>query len=125
MLDPLGAISKIRQIRESENNDVLEAAPLSISQRDNHVRGIRENYFYNPGLGEVPQIDVPLDLPDLPGNILLFILLFHLIINFLTQIFIFYLSVSFVLILNKYRVKINYRGKFDKKCLFILDILKF
>jgi WAS family protein 1 len=26
-----------------------------------------ENYFYSPGLGEVPQIDVPLDLPDLPG----------------------------------------------------------
>ena len=80
MLDPLGAISKIRHTRESENNDVLEAAPLSISQRDNHVRGMRENYFYNPGLGEVPQIDVPLDLPDLPGNISFYLFIFPFII---------------------------------------------
>ena len=29
----------------------------------------KENYFYSPGMGEVPEIAVPNFLPDLLGNV--------------------------------------------------------
>jgi len=67
MLDPLGAVTKTRQALDDEEVQQMEAAPISISQREMLVPPARENYFYSPGLGEVPLIDVPLDLPDLPG----------------------------------------------------------
>jgi WAS family protein 1 len=67
MLDPLGAVTKPRQALEEEEEQQMEAAQISISQREMLVQPAGENYFYSPGLGEVPQIDVPLDLPDLPG----------------------------------------------------------
>lgn len=55
--------------REDENTTTSEigAAPLSISERAALTKVPRETYFYSPNLGEVPTIDVPLDLPDLPG----------------------------------------------------------
>lgn len=59
-----------RRLREDEKAITSEigAAPLSISERAalNKVPP-REAYFYSPNLGDVPTIDVPLDLPDLPG----------------------------------------------------------
>lgn len=66
MSDPLQVILETKDEDESR---VLgpDAAPLSISQRAAMNRSFRENYFYSPGLGDVPSIDVPLDLPDLPG----------------------------------------------------------
>jgi WAS family protein 1 len=67
MLDPLGAVTKTRQALDDEEERQMEAAPFSISQREMLDHPTAGNYFYSPGLGEVPQIDVPLDLPDLPG----------------------------------------------------------
>lgn len=67
MLDPLS--STIENIRLTDENNVNgpDAAPLSMTQRNGTVRETKDNYFYSPDLGEVPSIDVPLDLPDLPG----------------------------------------------------------
>ncbi|XP_060536901.1 WASH complex subunit 1 [Cylas formicarius] len=45
----------------------LGAAPLSISERSRLAKQSKENYFYNPKIEELPALDVPLDLPDLPG----------------------------------------------------------
>lgn len=66
MSDPLQASQYTK-----EANEIItpgpDAAPLSISSRSGINRTVGENYFYSPGLGDVPIIDVPLDLPDLPG----------------------------------------------------------
>nr|CAD7579315.1 unnamed protein product [Timema californicum] len=67
LLDPLRALGKTRHVLEEEESQHPEAAPISISQRELFGGQVGENYFYSPGLGEVPLIDVPLDLPDLPG----------------------------------------------------------
>ncbi|XP_022915141.2 WASH complex subunit 1 [Onthophagus taurus] len=45
----------------------IGAAPLSISEPTTVNKHTGENYFYSPHLGDVPTIDVPIDLPDLPG----------------------------------------------------------
>lgn len=42
-------------------------APTTITNREELERGTADNYFYMPGLGVVPEIDVPVYLPDLPG----------------------------------------------------------
>ncbi|EFA12024.2 WAS protein family homolog 1-like Protein [Tribolium castaneum] len=66
MSDPL-EISQ--QIKEQDHNDSssIGAAPFSISERSTLTRSSTQNYFYTPNLGEVPALDVPLDLPDLPN----------------------------------------------------------
>jgi WAS family protein 1 len=61
MLDPLGVVTKTRQALQDEEEQRMQAAPVSISQREALDHMAAENYFYSPGLGEVPQIDVPLD----------------------------------------------------------------
>lgn len=66
MLDPLGLVTKTRQVLEEEDKVDLDAAPSSMSQQLLDFKGM-ESYFYSPTLQEVPQLDVPLDLPDLPG----------------------------------------------------------
>lgn len=57
-----------RKGRDDSEVDI-GAAPFSMSQGQGlgmqKIQG--ENYFYSPHLGNVPTIDVPLDLPDLPG----------------------------------------------------------
>lgn len=67
-MDPLGAVTKTRKSLEEENEaGEIAAAPISISQRD-HIESVEKmSYFYSPGMGEVPEMDVPLALPDLPG----------------------------------------------------------
>ena len=45
-----------------------EDAPETITGREEMVRAQKENYFYSPGMGEVPEIAVPDTLPDLFGN---------------------------------------------------------
>ncbi|CAH2241318.1 jg20487 [Pararge aegeria aegeria] len=46
--------------------NVLEEAPPSIMNRNILKREIDE-YMYAPGMGMVPELDMPLDLPHLPG----------------------------------------------------------
>ena len=66
MLDPLaGAVTKTRSNIEEEEN--MAEAPLSITRGEEMDRLATTNYFYVPNLGEVPEIDVPVYLPDLPG----------------------------------------------------------
>lgn len=66
MLDPLsGAVTKTRSNIEEEQS--IGAAPISITQGEEIDRMAATNYFYVPNLGAVPEIDVPVYLPDLPG----------------------------------------------------------
>lgn len=69
MIDPLGAVTKTRKALEDEQEEEMGAAPESIMQREQLDRLTAENYFYVPDLGEVPEIDVPSYLPDLPGEL--------------------------------------------------------
>uniref|UniRef100_A0AAX7UBT8 WASH1 WAHD domain-containing protein n=1 Tax=Astatotilapia calliptera TaxID=8154 RepID=A0AAX7UBT8_ASTCA len=67
-LDPLaGAVTKTHTTLETEKEDKPFDAPLSITKREQLERQIAESYFYVPDLGQVPEIDVPSYLPDLPG----------------------------------------------------------
>lgn len=45
----------------------LGAAPASISERSSMQQANKDNYFYTPKIEELPALDVPWDLPDLPG----------------------------------------------------------
>lgn len=67
-LDPLaGAVTKTHTTLKTEKEDKPFDAPLSITKREQLERQTAENYFYVPDLGQVPEIDVPSFLPDLPG----------------------------------------------------------
>ena len=67
MLDPLsGAVTKTRTAIEDEESQLGEA-PTTITNREQMDRAVADSYLYMPGLGEVPEIDVPAYLPDLPG----------------------------------------------------------
>ncbi|XP_019509662.1 PREDICTED: WAS protein family homolog 1 [Hipposideros armiger] len=67
-LDPLaGAVTKTHVMLGTETEEKLFDAPLSISKREQLEQQVPENYFYVPDLGQVPEIDVPSYLPDLPG----------------------------------------------------------
>uniref|UniRef100_A0A8C8S6A9 WASH complex subunit 1 n=1 Tax=Pelusios castaneus TaxID=367368 RepID=A0A8C8S6A9_9SAUR len=67
-LDPLaGVVTKTHVTLGAETEEKLFDAPLSITKRGQLDRQVAENYFYVPDLGEVPEIDVPSYLPDLPG----------------------------------------------------------
>ena len=67
MLDPLsGAVTKTRTAIEDEESQIGEA-PSTITNKEQIERGMADSYLYMPGLGEVPEIDVPAYLPDLPG----------------------------------------------------------
>ncbi|XP_039725088.1 LOW QUALITY PROTEIN: WASH complex subunit 1 [Pteropus medius] len=67
-LDPLaGAVTKTHVMLGAETEEKLFDAPLSISKREQLEQQMPENYFYVPDLGQVPEIDVPSYLPDLPG----------------------------------------------------------
>ncbi|XP_006004515.1 WASH complex subunit 1 isoform X2 [Latimeria chalumnae] len=68
LLDPLaGAVTKTHNTLETEKEEKPFDAPLSITKREQLERQTAENYFYVPDLGQVPEIDVPSYLPDLPG----------------------------------------------------------
>ncbi|XP_067129028.1 WASH complex subunit 1-like [Centruroides vittatus] len=66
MLDPLGVVTKVRKSIE-EQEEKIGLAPITITQRDQLEKSEKESYNYNPGMGVVPEMDVPLALPDLPG----------------------------------------------------------
>ncbi|MBN3304525.1 WASH1 protein, partial [Amia calva] len=68
LLDPLaGAVTKTHNALETEKEEKPFDAPLSMTTREQLERQTAENYFYVPDLGQVPEIDVPSYLPDLPG----------------------------------------------------------
>lgn len=68
IFDPLGATTKTKSsLDEQSLENGIGDAPMSISNREQMERPTAENYFYIPDLGDVPEIDVPTDLPDLPG----------------------------------------------------------
>ena len=50
-----------------DDEEDIGAAPTTLVNREELERTTADNYFYMPGLGEVPEIDVPIYLPDLPG----------------------------------------------------------
>ncbi|XP_057658610.1 WASH complex subunit 1 isoform X3 [Diorhabda carinulata] len=55
-------------IKEDEERiSEIGGAPQSISERSTLSKAQKQDYFYSPQIGEVPALDVPLDLPDLPG----------------------------------------------------------
>ncbi|XP_046747363.1 WASH complex subunit 1-like [Diprion similis] len=57
-----------KSLASANDKREIEDAPTSILQSW-HTNDLESpsNYFYAPTLGEVPQINVPLTLPDLPG----------------------------------------------------------
>ena len=68
MLDPLAVgADKPAATQEAAEKTDIAAAPNSIVNSEAYRN---ENYFtgfYTPAFEEVPRIDVPADLPDLPG----------------------------------------------------------
>ncbi|KAJ0029193.1 hypothetical protein NQD34_004190 [Periophthalmus magnuspinnatus] len=68
LLDPLaGAVTKTHTALETEKEEKPFDAPLSITKREQLERQAAESYFYVPNLGQVPELVVPMYLPDLPG----------------------------------------------------------
>lgn len=68
MNDPLEQVSRTEQPEEAEVTEDLEEAPLSMLHGSDADFKSSENYFYAPLLEEMPQLNIPLDLPDLPGT---------------------------------------------------------
>ncbi|KAH3881712.1 WASH complex subunit 1-like [Dreissena polymorpha] len=66
MLDPLGVITKTRTALEEEELTMADA-PKTIKTNEDLQRLQSENYFYVPGIGEVPELNVPIALPNLLG----------------------------------------------------------
>lgn len=67
MLDPLGVVTKTRTAMEEEEQAMAEA-PNTIKTNEELQRLQADNYFYVPGIGEVPELDVPIALPNLLGK---------------------------------------------------------
>ena len=57
---------------EEETADGIGDAPMSIINREEMERHVADSYMYIPDLGDVPEINVPMDLPDLPGELILY-----------------------------------------------------
>lgn len=66
--DPLGETKRtaVRAGEEEASAGPLEAAPVSMSGA-NQQSTPQEGFLYSPGMGQVPQMDVPSALPHLPG----------------------------------------------------------
>ncbi|XP_055706280.1 WASH complex subunit 1 [Phlebotomus papatasi] len=50
-----------------DESQKMEAAPLSISNRNAQPKKVPDSFFYTPQFDEAPALEVPDDLPDLPG----------------------------------------------------------
>lgn len=57
----------IQMINPQISGQKMDAAPMSISNRKMMNKKYVDNLLYTPGLTEAPELDIPLDLPDLPG----------------------------------------------------------
>ncbi|BFZ10703.1 hypothetical protein BsWGS_13742 [Bradybaena similaris] len=66
MLDPLGVVTKTRAAIEEEGARIAEA-PSTIVHNEELLKPTAEGIFYIPGMGTVPEIVVPDQLPNLPG----------------------------------------------------------
>lgn len=62
--DSYSTTSTSAQMAKKDLSSKLDAAPFSISNRK---LTIKKDLFYTPGLQSAPEIDLPFDLPDLPG----------------------------------------------------------
>ena len=67
IFDPLGMSRKTPLMEKSVQSNEIGDAPTSIVNREAMEQHVADNFLYIPDLGDVPEIDVPLDLPDLPG----------------------------------------------------------
>lgn len=68
IFDPLGGTTKVRQaVKNEEDGEALGEAPNSILNREGMEQRRAENLLFLPGIEEVPEIDVPLNLPELDG----------------------------------------------------------
>ena len=67
MLDPLGVITKTRTALEEES--LMADAPNTIKTNEELQRQQAESYLYVPGIGQVPELDVPIALPNLLGKL--------------------------------------------------------
>ncbi|KAK9873004.1 hypothetical protein WA026_020349 [Henosepilachna vigintioctopunctata] len=54
-------------IKNVESKITIGTQPASIADREIFTKVSNQTYFYSPDLGEVPSLDIPIDLPDLPG----------------------------------------------------------
>ncbi|CAH0719581.1 unnamed protein product, partial [Brenthis ino] len=63
---PTKAPAYIPKVNTIDEKNQLEDAPPSIMNKNVLKREIDE-YMYAPGMGMVPELDMPLDLPHLPG----------------------------------------------------------
>ncbi|XP_053391603.1 WASH complex subunit 1-like [Mercenaria mercenaria] len=64
--DPLGVVTKTRTALEEEDSGMAEA-PNTIKTNEELQRLQADNYFYVPGIGDVPELDLPIALPNLLG----------------------------------------------------------
>lgn len=55
-----------KQVTAQDISEIGDA-PISITDRSSLMKFTGDTYFYAPDLGDVPTIDLPLDLPNLPG----------------------------------------------------------
>lgn len=62
-------INYIEQNRanQSKAKGILDAAPSTITNREHVLKTDVDEYLYTPGMGHVPELEMPLDLPHLPG----------------------------------------------------------
>lgn len=67
MLDPLGVTTKTRAAIEEEASSMADA-PSTIMQSEEMHKQYKENFFYMPNMGDVPEIAVPDFLPNLLGK---------------------------------------------------------
>ena len=67
MLDPLGVVTKTRQV-SLEGSAGPADAPTTIVESEETTKQWQENYFYVPDIGTVPEIAVPDLLPNLIGE---------------------------------------------------------
>lgn len=54
-------------VKSEEDGEALGEAPNSILNREGMEQRRSENLLFLPGIEEVPEIDVPLNLPELDG----------------------------------------------------------
>lgn len=64
--DPLGVVTKTRTALEEEDSGMADA-PNTIKTNEELQHLQADNYFYVPGIGDVPELDLPIALPNLLG----------------------------------------------------------
>ena len=67
MLDPLGVVTKTRSAIEEEEASMAEA-PSTITHNQEMLNPMADDLTYRPVMADLPDIAVPGNLPNLPGN---------------------------------------------------------